>query len=61
MLNLLDSEDHADVFFEVDGEKIAAHRLILEVNAPVLANVCGEESSATPVACSKVQNHVSSG
>ena len=38
LLQMLESGCLADVFFQVDGTTLSAHRLMLEANAPVLAS-----------------------
>ena len=48
MLKLLESEDNADVSFKINDAIVRAHKLILRVNAPILANFC-EGASGTPV------------
>jgi len=50
MLKLLDSEEDKDVFFNVDGEIMSAHKLIIKTNSSVLANYCaGESSRESPI------------
>jgi len=53
MLKLLDSEEDKDVFFNVDGEIISAHKLILKANSTVLANYCAGGSSKDSPICIK--------
>jgi len=50
MLKLLDSEEDKDVFFNVEGQIISAHKLILKANSSVLATLCiGESSKESPI------------
>lgn len=50
MLKLLDSGDLlADVSFDLNGEIISAHKFILAVNAPILADLCKDCTKDTPL------------
>jgi len=51
MLKLLDSEEDKDVFFNVEGQIISAHKLILKANSSVLATLCsgGSSSKDSPI------------
>ena len=50
MLKLLDCEEDKDVFFNVGGEIIGAHKLILKANSSVLATLCtGGSSRESPI------------
>ena len=49
MLKLLDSGNMSDVSFDVDGEIMHAHKFVLAVNAPLLAEFCNKSSKGSPV------------
>jgi hypothetical protein len=49
MLKLLDSGDLTDVSFDLNGEIISAHKFILAVNAPILADLCKDCTKDTPL------------
>jgi len=50
MLKLLDSGEDKDVFFNVDGRIMSAHKLILKANSSVLATLCiGGSSRESPI------------
>ena len=51
MLKLLDSDEDKDVFFNVDGEIVSAHKLILKASSSVLATLCsgGSSSKESPI------------
>ena len=38
--NLPKSEDKADMLFKINDEVIHAHKMILELDAPILTNFC---------------------
>lgn len=61
MLNLLDSEEDKDVFFNVEGQIIGAHKLILKANSSVLANYCengGGASKESPIIIKDTKPHI---
>ena len=52
ILKLLGNEESADVLFEVqETHRYVAHRILLEANAPVLANFCehADKDTAVPI------------
>ena len=45
MLKLLDDDENADVSFLVKKTVIPAHKLILQMNAPILHDFCKEHNT----------------
>ena len=56
MLNLLDSEEDKDVFFNVEGRIMSAHKLILKANSSVLATLCIGESRKSLLFTFRIQS-----
>ena len=45
MFQLFNNEQYSDVTFKVEGDSYPEHKLVLSMNAPILANMCGEPNN----------------